>query len=89
MPEIGGTKLATDFASLMADVRKSIDESKALVTQAAAELKNEITQGAVAAAKAIRLEAATVRQGYSSLLGNAPPATDEKPGPTKQNGGGA
>ena len=74
MPEIGGTKLAADFSSMMADVRKSIEASKSTLTAAIKELQTEIEQGGADAAKAIKAEAAEVRKGYSELLGNGPPA---------------
>lgn len=77
MPEIGGKKLASDFASMMADVRKAIDESKQEVAGAVRELKSEITQGGKSAALAIRREAAAVREGYGALLGNGAEAEDE------------
>jgi hypothetical protein len=77
MPEIGGTKLANTFGSMMADVRKEIDAATATVADAVRELKTEITAGAQSAAKAIRSEAATVRSGYAELLGNNPPSTPE------------
>lgn len=79
MPEIGGSKLASDFGSMMAGVRKSIDASKQVVEQAVTELKTEIEAGALAAAKAIRTEAATVRAGYAELLGNNPPQVEVQP----------
>lgn len=81
MPEIGGSKLASDFGSMMAGVRKSIDASKQVVEQAVTELKTEIEAGALAAAKAIRTEAATVRAGYAELLGNNPPQVEVQPNP--------
>jgi hypothetical protein len=77
MPEVGGKKLATDFSSMMADVRQSIEESKSLVAAAVAELKAEIATGAQGAAKALRAEAADVRKGYAELLGNNPPETGQ------------
>ena len=76
MPEVGGKQLANDFVSMMADVRKAIDELKKTVADALAELRTEITKGASDSALAIRKEAAAVRQGYATLLGNAPPAGD-------------
>lgn len=79
MPEIGGSKLASDFGSMMADVRKSIDASKQIVAQAVTELQAEITVGAQSAAKAIRTEAAAVRAGYAELLGNNPPQAETQP----------
>lgn len=71
MPEAGGKKLATDFGSMMADVRKSIDAAKTSVQEAVRELKTEITSGATKVAKALRVEATAVRDGYAQLLGNA------------------
>lgn len=76
MPEIGGKKLATDFGSMMADVRKSIDTAKETVAVAVRELQGEITTGAVNSAKAIRVEAAAVRAGFGELLGNGAPAEE-------------
>ena len=45
MPEIGGSKLAEDFVSMMTEIRTAIDESKATVKAAVQELKQEIVQG--------------------------------------------
>lgn len=77
MGELGGKKLATDFGSMMADVRKAIDAAKGTVADAVRELKGEITAGAVQSAKAIRAEATAVRAGYAELLGNAGGQDDE------------
>ena len=60
MPEVGGKQLANDFVSMMADVRKAIDESKKTVADALAELRTEITKGAADSALAIRKEAAAI-----------------------------
>ncbi len=72
MPEVGGRRLAGEFSSMMADVRKSIEESKQIVAAAVKELQQEVTEGAQDAAKALRNEAAEVRKGYAELLGNNP-----------------
>lgn len=79
MPEIGGKKLAADFSSMMATVRRSIDASKQTIADAVNELQTEIEQGGAEAAKAIKAEAAEVRKGYAELLGNAPPSSESEP----------
>lgn len=76
MPEIGGKKLATDFGSMMADVRKAIDDAKLTVAGAVHELKDEIATGARNSAKAIRIEATAVRDGFAQLLGNGAPVDE-------------
>ncbi len=76
MPEVGGRQLAGEFSSMMADIRKSNEESKQLVAEAVKELQQEVTGGAADAAKALRNEAAEVRKGYAELLGNNPSADD-------------
>lgn len=76
MPEIGGKKLATDFGSMMADVRKAIDDAKMTVAGAVHELKDEIATGARNSAKAIRIEATAVRDGFAQLLGNGAPVDE-------------
>lgn len=76
MPEIGGKKLATDFGSMMADVRKAIDDAKITVAGAVHELKDEIATGARNSAKAIRIEATAVRDGFAQLLGNGAPVDE-------------
>lgn len=76
MPEIGGKKLATDFGSMMADVRKAIDDAKLTVAGAVHELKDEIAIGARNSAKAIRIEATAVRDGFAQLLGNGAPVDE-------------
>ena len=77
MPEVGGKQLASDFASMMADVRKEIDAAKANVTAAVLDLQHEIRNGANTAALALRAEAAEVRKGFSSVVGNNPPADND------------
>ena len=74
MPEAGGKRLASSFADMMAEVRRSIDAATAKVSDAVKELKVEIDGGADDAAKALRAEAAEVRKGFGQLLGNNPPA---------------
>jgi|FreactTroBogLake_1042271.scaffolds.fasta_scaffold80942_2 hypothetical protein len=78
MPEIGGKRLAADFSSMMADVRRSIETSKSTLAAAIKELQIEIEEGGAEAAKAIKAEAAEVRKGYEQLLGNNPPSEDGK-----------
>ena len=82
MPEIGGSKLAEDFVSMMTEIREAIDEGKATVKAAVQELKAEIVTGSQTAATALRKEAAAVRQGFGVVVGNNPPDTSVKPATT-------
>lgn len=70
MPEIGGNKLAGDLSTMLSDIRKRIDQTRSEIQDASNELLTEIDNGAVIA-KAIRAEAASVRQAFGSVLGNA------------------
>lgn len=72
MPEVGGGKLAGEFGGMMADVRRMIDETKLDIAAAVTELTTEVQAGKQVA-KAIRAEAAQVRQAFGSVLGNAAP----------------
>lgn len=74
MPEAGGRRLASNFSSMMAEVRASIDGATRKVADAVKELKAEIETGAEEAAKALQSEAAEVRKGFGDLLGNNPPS---------------
>lgn len=84
MPEVGGKRLAGEFAGMLSDVRKAVDEIKLEVAGAVTELMTEIQAGK-SVAKAIRAEADEVRQAFGTVLGNAPPA-EESP-PARPNGG--
>lgn len=87
MPEIGGKRLAGDFGAMLADVRKMVDEAKLGIAGAITELSTEIQSGKEVE-RAIRAEAAAVREAFGSVLGNNPPADQEQPRPpTPPNGG--
>lgn len=90
MPEIGGKKFASGFRDMLEKtIQKAMVESTAIVQEAANELASEMKAQAKGAARAIRQEAAHVRETFAPYTGNneddgekKPADTDGKPDPT-------
>ena len=92
MPEIGGKKFASGFQRMLeTTIQKAMLESTAIVQEAADELATEMKAQARGAARAIRQEAAHVRQTFEPYTGNneteddgekKSAETDGKPDPT-------
>ncbi len=77
MPEVGGKSLAAEFAVMIADAKKEIEDTKTEVRTALTEFMNE-ARSAKEAAKQLRAEAADMRQAFGAVLGNAPPQTPQQ-----------
>ena len=78
MPEVGGRRLAGEFGSMIADVRKLVDEAKLGLAAAVTEFATEIKAGKEVE-RALRAEARAVREAFGSVLGNNPPAEEAIP----------
>ena len=90
MPDLGGKKFTEDFrAMLQQQVQKAFDEGRQIIQEAAKELTDEIVSQSKGAARAIRAEAAVVREGFSPTTGNNPPdGAEDDPTKTQEGGGG-
>lgn len=72
MPDVGGRKLAGEFGNMLAELRKTMDETKLEIAAAVTEVQSELATGKEVA-KALRAEADDVRQAFGAVLGNNPP----------------
>lgn len=88
MPDLGGKKFVEDFrAALKAQVEKAFADGRAVIQQATDELAKEIREQSSGAARAIRDETRTIREGFSPTTGNNPPEGADVDPTKKQEGG--
>lgn len=92
MPDLGGKKFVEDFRTMLQkQVAAAFEEGRQRISEATRELTKEIIDQSTGAAKAIRAEAATIREGFSPTTGNNPTdeeAEDPPKNPTTSNGSG-
>lgn len=92
MPDLGGKKFVEDFRTMLQkQVAAAFEEGRQRISEATRELTKEIIDQSTGAAKAIRAEAATIREDFSPTTGNNPTdeeAEDPPKNPTTSNGSG-
>ena len=87
--EIGGKKFANGFRDMLEKtIQQAMRESTAIVQEAANELADEMRSQAKGAARAIREEAAHVRETFQPYTGNNEPEADGKPDPIQSRSEG-
>lgn len=89
MPDLGGKKFTEDFRTMLQkQVADAFAQGRQIIAEAANELTDEIVNQSKGAARAIRAEAAVIREGFSPTTGNNPPE-GEQLDPTKPKDGGS
>lgn len=78
MTQIGAGRLAGSLVGdLKASVGKVMDEARAKISNATAELVKEVTDGSTAVEKALHREAMDVRNSFGEIIGNAGAAAEK------------
>jgi hypothetical protein len=89
--EVGGKKFVSDFKAMIhGEVAKALEEGRAVIRDATADLRKAIVEQSHGAARVIRQEARHIRAELGEYTGNNPPdeEADGKPDPTQGSGGG-